>query len=72
MTLRRYQGRGPWGYGASHVTRDKREPDTVASLERDLAEYRRLLRERPELWGTLWGNIARTERKLVKLKARGG
>ena len=68
--ISRNQGRGKWGYGASQVTLDKREPDTIASLERDLAEYRRLLRTRPELAGHLWSNIARTERKLVRLRGK--
>ena len=69
MTYRN-RDRGPLGYGASQVLLDKREPDTVASLERDLAEYQRLLMERPWHAGFLRANIARTERELVKLKER--
>ena len=65
----RHRG-GKWGYGASHVMLDKREPDTIASLERDLAEYQRLLLQRPELAPNFVANIARTERKLVKLEAK--
>ena len=64
------RGRGKWGYGASQVTLDKRAPDTIESLERDLAEYQRLLLQRPELAGHFSWQIDRTERKLVRLKER--